>query len=295
MTTEAESQVEQEQTANAMLAGFEAIRNPGQERLEDDGKHEPSDSESDSDEYKQAGAEEQEAEEARFAGMTESEIRSLLERASKFDAFEDQLSKAHGKIGELNRTLQQLATNQQRPAQTASANSDTGDDEADTDFSEIDELFPELSPAVERKARKAAQDVLQQYQQQQNSGQQLTAVDPQVINQTVALAVMDATRPKWRETVTSGDFQKWIEAQPEDFRETYNTTWDTSVFSQIIDQFESARMAATERTTKSRTRLEAALTPDSRSSRVSHAATEMDAMQEGFNSVRNPRFYSARH
>ena len=292
MTTD-EAQVEQEQAASAMLAGFDAIRNPGQERFEDDGQHEAADSENDSDEDQQANEDEQAAEEARFAGMTESEIRSLLERASKLGAIEDQLSKAHGKIGELNRTLQQLATNQQRPAQTASANPDTGADEADVDTSEFDDLFPEFSPAVERKARKIAQEVLQQHQQQ-NFSQQQPAVDPTVINQTVALAVMDATRPKWRETVASGDFQKWLELQPEDFRETYNTTWDTSVFSQVIDKYEAARRAATERTTKSKTRLEAAMTPDSRSSRVSHAATEMDAMQAGFDAVRNPRYHSAR-
>lgn len=294
MTTEAEAQVEQEQQASAMLAGFDAIRNPGQERFEDDGQHEAADSENDSDEDQQASEDEQVAEEARFAGMTESEIRSLFERASKLGAIEDQLSKAHGKIGELNRTLQQLATNQQRPAHTASANPDTGADEADVDTSEIDDLFPEFSPAVERKARKIAQEVLQQHQQQSFSQQQ-PAVDPTVINQTVALAVMDATRPKWRETVASGEFQRWLELQPEDFRETYNTTWDTSVFSQVIDKYEAARRAATERTTKSKTRLEAAMTPDSRSSRVSHAATEMDAMQAGFDAVRNPRYYSARH
>lgn len=295
MTTEAEAQVEQEQQASAMLAGFDAIRNPGQERFEDDGQQDADGSENDSQDDQQASDDEQAAEEARFAGMTESEIRSLLERASKLGAIEDQLSKAHGKIGELNRTLQQLATNQQRPAPTASANPDDGADEADIDTSEIEELFPDFNPAVERKARKIAQEVLQQHQQQQNPGQQQPAFDPQVINQTVALAVMDATRPKWRETVASGDFQKWLELQPDDFRETYNTTWDTSVFSQVIDKFEAARRAATERTTKSKTRLEAALTPDSRSSRVSHAATEMDAMQAGFDAVRNPRYYSARH
>ena len=291
MTTEAEAQVEQEQSASAMLAGFDSVRNPGQERSEDDGKQEARIQESDSQDEQQASDDEQEVEEARFAGMTESEIRALLDRTSRLGAIEEQLSKAHGKIGELNRTVQQLATNQTRPAPTASARTDYGDDAEDGDFSEIEEMFPEFSPAVERKARKIAQEVLQQHQQQ-NTGQ---PVDPTVISQTVALAVMDATRPKWRETVSSDDFQKWIESQPEDFRETYQSTWDTSVFSQVIDQFEAARKAQSERTTKSKTRLEAALTPDSRSSRVSHAATEMDAMQAGFDSVRNPRFYSTRH
>ena len=164
MTTEAEAQVEQEQQASAMLAGFDAIRNPGQERFEDDGQQDADGSENDSQDDQQASDDEQAAEEARFAGMTESEIRSLLERASKLGAIEDQLSKAHGKIGELNRTLQQLATNQQRPAPTASANPDDGADEADIDTSEIEELFPDFNPAVERKARKIAQEVLQQHQ-----------------------------------------------------------------------------------------------------------------------------------
>lgn len=296
MTTEAEQQIEQEQSDSAMMAGFDAIRNPGSEPFgEDQQQNAGNDSEGDaeSDDPSENADEETAEEETRFAGMTESEIRLLLERASKLSTIEEQLSKAHGKIGELNRTLQQLAATQQRPAPAASANGDATVEEQGADVTEIDELFPEFSPAVERKARKIAQEVLQQFQQQ-SVGQQTQSADPEAINQTVALAVMDATRPKWREVASSDDFKTWLASQPDPLRETYNSTWDPSVVSQMLDSFEAARRSAAERTTKSKTRLEAALLPDSRSSRSVHVATEMDAMQAGFDSVRQPRYYSTR-
>ena len=256
-----------------MSLGFDSVRNPDEaqraEQFAAGADDEPDD---------QQESVTQDEQQPVFAGMTENEIKALLDRAARFD---DQLAKAHGKIGELNRTLQQLTAPQ--PAPQASAEVGKADD---VDLSEIEELFPEFTPAVEAKARRIAHEVMAQ--------QQPAQTDPEQLQQTIALAVMDATRPGWRNTVQTDDFQTWIAAQPEDYQQTYASTWDTAVFSGVLTDFETARRATTARTTRNQTRLEAALTPDSRTSRVSHAATEMDAMQAGFDAVRNPR-YSARH
>lgn len=273
MTTDTEEQALEQQESEAMSLGFDSVRNP------DEAQHAEqyaaaADTEPTDDPQESVSQDEQPV----FAGMTATEIKTLLERASRFD---DQLAKAHGKIGELNRTLQQITA--QQPAPKASAEFDSVDD---ADLSEIEELFPEFAPAVEAKARRIAQEVMAQ--------QQPAQTDPAQLQQTIALAVMDATRPEWRNTVQTEDFQKWIAAQPDDYQRTYASTWDTAVFSGVLTDFDAARRATTARTTKNQTRLEAALTPDSRTSRISHAATEMDAMQAGFDAVRNPH-YSARH
>lgn len=257
-----------------MNLGFDSVRNPDDAQREKQ-QSVAGDDDAPTDEPPEPALQD---EQPVFAGMTENEIKTLLERASRFD---DQLAKAHGKIGELNRTLQHLTVPQ--PAPQASV--EVGKDD-DVDLSEIEELFPEFAPAVEAKARKIALEVMAQ--------QRPAQADPEQLHQTIALAVMDASRPDWRNTVQTEDFQKWMAAQPDDYQQTYASTWDTAVFSGVLTDFDTARRATTARTTKNQTRLEAALTPDSRTSRVSHAATEMDAMQAGFDSVRNPR-YSVRY
>ena len=105
---------------------------------------------------------------------------------------------------------------------------------------------------------------------------------------------MDATHKGWRETVASPEFDLWVSAQPESVRQTYATTWDHNELGGIVAKFAESRRAVADRATRSKSRLEAALTPDGRSSRVSHAASEIDAMQAGFDAVRNPRYYTTR-
>lgn len=278
MTTEADQQAADEQESAAFNAGFDSVR-AGSEGYEPPEQR--------AEEAAEEGAvpevEQQEQEEALAGlGLTASEIKSLLQRAAKVDSIEDALGKAHGKIGELNRTLQELKTSGQRqPQQFAPAGE--YDEEALTEF---ENTFPEFAPAVEARARRIAQEVMQQSEQ---SGQ---PADPDAISKAVNLAVMDATHKGWRDTVASQDFDLWITAQPDEVRQTYATTWDHNELGEILGKFTSSRRSAVDRTTKSKQRLESALTPDSRSSRVSHAATEMDAMQAGFDAVRNPLYYT---
>ncbi len=277
MTTEAEQQAADEQESAAFNAGFESVR-AGSEGYDPPEQRE----EESAEEGAAPEAEQQEHEEALAGlGLTASEIKSLLQRAAKVDSIEDALGKAHGKIGELNRTLQELKTSVQRPPQQP-APAGEYEEEALTEF---ESTFPEFVPAVEARARRIAQEVMQQSAQ---SGQ---PEDPEAISKAVNLAVMDATHKGWRDTVASQDFDLWITAQPDDVRQTYATTWDHNELGGILGKFADSRRYAVDRTTRSKQRLEAAITPDSRSSRVSHAATEMDAMQAGFDSVRNPIYY----
>ena len=273
MATAAEQQVEQEQASAAFSAGFDSVRGSEgaqpPEQMDDDPRDEP-----------EAEAQEPESvEEEALAGLglTASEIKSLLQRAAKVDSIEDALGKAHGKIGELNRTLQELKTSPQRPTPQAPA-----EEYDETALNEFESTFPEFAPAVEARARRIAQEVMQQSAQ----------ADPDAINKAVNLAVMDATHKGWRETVASPEFDLWVSAQPESVRQTYATTWDHNELGGIVAKFAESRRAVADRATRSKSRLEAALTPDGRSSRVSHAASEIDAMQAGFDAVRNPRYYT---
>ena len=96
---------------------------------------------------------------------------------------------------------------------------------------------------------------------------------------------MDATHNGWRETVQSQDFQLWLATQPERARTAYEHTVDPSELWGIINGFNS-HSAAIGKTTRNRQRLDAAIVPDARSGKVSHAMTEEEAMIAAFNSGR---------
>ncbi len=282
MSTEnQEQQAQEHDDSESMLAGFDAIRG-GSYSASDDYKspdaEKDTSADDDSGEEDQADDEEQEA--LVFAGLTESQLKSILERATRVDAIEDQLRKANGKIGELNGTLQEIQ--RRRPTQHAPA-----DDLDDEQIAEFESTFPEFGPAVEARARKIAQEVMQS---QQAQGQH----DPEEISKQVNLAVMNTTHKGWQQTTASDDFKLWIASQPPDVQQTFQTTWDAQELGGIVTAFKSRQQAASARSTKSKQRLEAALTPDGRSSKVVHAVTEQDAMQAGFDAVRTPRFYNTR-
>lgn len=277
-----EQQTEQQQNDEAFSAGFDSVRHsegyePPPEKLHEEtvakeeaaAKPEP---------------EETPVEEAMFAGLTESQIKSLLQRAARVDSIEEQLGKAHGKIGELNRTLQEIRSTGQRPTQNH-APADSVDDQA---LSEFESTFPEFAPAVEARARRIAQEVLQQAQQTQSAGD---SSDPEAIGKAVSLALMDDKHPDWRKTVASDDFALWIASQPDGVRQTYASTWDHRELGGILGKFSASQRAVVDRATKSKQRLEAALTPDGSPSRVAHATSDQDAFIAGFESVRNPRYY----
>ena len=121
----------------------------------------------------------------------------------------------------------------------------------------------------------------QQYQQPAQSA----SADPYEIQKAIGIAVMDATHNGWRETVQSQDFQLWLATQPERARTAYENTVDPSELWGIINGFNS-HSAAIGKTTRNRQRLDAAIVPDARSGKVSHAMTEEEAMIAAFNSGR---------
>lgn len=225
-----------------------------------------------------------------FGGLRESQVKTLLERAARVDAIEEQLRKAHGKIGELNGSMIELRQTRQQPAAKQQQNDNELLD--DSFFEALAADYPELPATIEQKAQRMAQDILEQqgYTQQPQEQQyqqpaQSASPDPYEIQKAIGIAVMDATHNGWRETVQSQDFQLWLATQPERARTAYENTVDPSELWGIINGFNS-HSAAIGKTTRNRQRLDAAIVPDARSGKVSHAMTEEEAMIAAFNSDR---------
>ena len=273
MTTEAEQQAADEQESAAFSAGFDSIRGT-------EGEPPPVQQDDDRDDEPESGAEPEPeaAEEEALAGigLTASEIKSLLQRAAKVDSIEDALGKAHGKIGELNSTVQNLSSQRQQPTQQAPATSlDEGE------MSQWEQDFPELAQLAEAKARKIATEMMSG---QVNSQSQSISRDE--IVREANLAIMDANYDGWRDTINTQDFALWIATQPADVQEQFNNTVSAKVLGGVLTSFDNWKNKVADRGNKSKARLEQALIPSGNAAKVSHAPSAHDEFVAGFNAVR---------
>jgi hypothetical protein len=281
----------QEEFDAEVESAFNQTLNPGDEpelKVYEENPKDESISEGDGEQ--EVKAEEVDTDPVVFGGLRESQVKTLLERAARVDAIEEQLRKAHGKIGELNGSMIELRQTRQQPA----AKQQQSDNELldDSFFEALAADYPELPATIEQKAQRMAQEILEQqgYTQQPQERQyqqpvQSASPDPYEIQKAIGIAVMDATHSGWRETVQSQDFQLWLATQPERARTAYENTVDPSELWGIINGFNS-HSAAIGKTTRNRQRLDAAIVPDARSGKVSHAMTEEEAMIAAFNSGR---------
>ena len=272
-------------------SAFNQTLNPGEEPELKVYEEKPQDeSISEGEGEQEAKSEEVDTDPVVFGGLRESQVKTLLERAARVDAIEEQLRKAHGKIGELNGSMIELRQQKQIPASKQQQNDNELLD--DSFFEALAADYPELPATIEQKAQRMAQEILEQQgytqrpqEQQYQQPAQSASADPYEIQKAIGIAVMDATHNGWRETVQSQDFQLWLATQPERARVTYENTVDPSELWGIINGFHG-HSAAIGKTTRNRQRLDAAIVPDARSGKVSHAMTEEEAMIAAFNSGR---------
>ena len=270
-----QEQLDQQQSSDDFNAGFQSVR-PSDDYVPPEVKEpaEPQAEPETPEPEAQDPAPDAPNDEPRFAGFTEAEIKSLLERSTRVDSIEDQLRKAHGKIGELNGTLQELKAHQSKPTQSAPA----VDPEQMTEF---ETNFPEFVAIADARAQRIAEQMLAA------QAPQGTAPDIKVeLQKEVQLGIMDAMYEGWRETLDTQDFKLWLKTQTPEVQHTYDVTWNARELGNIVTGFKTWKQTANDRAAKSKQRLEGALLPDNKNSRVTHAPTAQDEFLAGFNSVR---------
>lgn len=275
-----DQQDQQQQDDAAFAAGFNAVRNApddfGQSEAQPEQAPEQKEPEQEADQ-----APEPEAEKPVLAGLSESQIKTLLERASRVDAIEDQLRKAHGKIGELNGKLQDFTSHKGQPTPTAPAA--PVDDE---ELAAVERDYPEFAKLAEARARKIVAETLQG----QPAGQGFSAEDVRAeVSRDVQMLLMDTLHDGWRDTVQSQDFSLWIATQPTEVQERYATTESAKELAGILKSFTTTREATQDRSARNKQRLEAALTPSGTSAKTQHAPSAEDEFAAGFYSVRPKR------
>lgn len=220
-------------------------------------------------------------------GFKRSEVKRLLEQASKVPDLELQLRKAHGKIGDLGSKLQTPPVQQAAPVHTAAP-------ELPPELKQFEQDFPEF--ATYAKALLQAQQPAAQAAPPAQEGQTVaTAAAPasaELDPVAIELAVMDRMHSGWREKVAGQEFGLWLAAQGQEVQSAFAAADTAQAMAAVIDQFDqwgAAKAAQAQKHAKGKQRLAAAVTPQGNAPQPQAALTEEQAFEMGFNAIMGRR------
>lgn len=259
----------------AFAAGFEAIRSG-----EEADSQEPATAAATPE--AEPPADEAPIEEALFAGFTETQLKALLAKAAQVDDLEKQIAKAHGKIGEFNRTLQEYQAREVKPAATTEQ---LGDGPSD---SELESDYPDIAKLADIRARKIVDEAMKARPAETGAPAAEVASEIANVRRETQEEIMGVLHGKdWRDVITSTDYKTWLATQPEEIQKRATETPRATELSEVISSFKSWKDGGVRNQNSSRSRLEAGLTPKGVSSGKQQVGpTEHDEFRAGFNSVR---------
>ncbi len=221
-------------------------------------------------------------------GFKRSEVKRLLEQASKVTDLEQQLRKAHGKIGELNTRIQPKA-----PAQPA-APAHTAAPEFPQELKQFEQDFPEFATYAKAllQAQQPAAQAAPPAQEEQTVATAASPASAELDPVVIELAVMDRMHSGWREKVAGQDFSLWLAAQGQEVQSAFAAADTAQAMAAVIDQFDqwgAAKAAQAQKHAKGKQRLAAAVTPQGNAPQPQAALTEDQAFEMGFNAIMGRR------
>ena len=221
-------------------------------------------------------------------GFKRSEVKRLLEQASKVTDLEQQLRKAHGKIGELNTRIQPKA-----PAQPA-APAHTAAPELPQELKQFEQDFPEFATYAKAllQAQQPAAQVAPPAQEEQTVATAASPASAELDPVVIELAVMDRMHSGWREKVAGQEFSLWLAAQGQEVQSAFAAADTAQAMAAVIgqfDQWEAAKAAQAQKHAKGKQRLAAAVTPQGNAPQPQAALTEDQAFEMGFNAIMGRR------
>ena len=220
-------------------------------------------------------------------GFKRSEVKRLLEQASKVADLEQQLRKAHGKIGELNSKLQAPPVQQAAPAHTAAP-------ELPPELKQFEQDFPEFAAYAKAlfQTQQPAAQAAPPAQEEQTVATAAAPASAELDPLAIELAVMDRMHSGWREKVTGQEFGLWLAAQSPDVQAAFNAADTAQALAEVIGQFDqwsAAKAAQAQKHAKGKQRLAAAVTPQGNAPQPQAALTEEQAFEMGFNAIMGRR------
>lgn len=280
-TTEAadETAAQAKENEAAFAAGFDAIR--GGEEADSQEPASPAEAQA-REAVAPGGTYEPAAEEALFAGFTEAQLKALLAKAAQVDDLEKQIAKAHGKLGEFNRTLQEYQAREVKPPAASTDAVDEGQSE-----SELESDYPEIARLADMRARRIVEEALKARPAETGAPAAEVADEIARVRRETEEKFMSFLHRDWREVLVSADYKTWLATQEEAIQKRAAETPHAEELSAVMTTFKSWKEGANGKQQISRERLEAGLTPRGvAGTRPQVGATDQDEFRAGFKSVR---------
>ena len=189
------------------------------------------------------------------------------------DQAQRQFGTAFGKIGGIERTLQQL-------------NSGAQVEISQEDIDALKDDFPPLAAALEKVRNLRALPGGGVDQEQIAS---LVAEKVSAVEQKFELRLLSKDHPDWKQIDADPAFAQWVAAQPDEFKQTLahaSQSYDSAVVSNAMTMFKQSRRTApapaADPASARRSRMSAAVTP--RGTSGASAGDSTDPFLSGFNS-----------
>ena len=239
------------------------------------------------------------AAQAALAGLSSDQLKALLARVPDVERkLEAQMQKVTGKLGEFNRTLQQLQSSSRQPGGAAyqiaadklKRTREMYPDLADAIASDLAEVFNGATIAGATPEAAASGQPAQPVQSGPTPEQIARFVEAKTQEAQQAMArryeerMLTQRHPDWVETARTPDFKLWAETLPAKERQMLLTSEDALFVAQKLDAYKAARAQQHNSRTNTRRRLEQAVVPTASSGAGAStlSQTEEDAFLAGF-------------
>lgn len=211
-----------------------------------------------------------------IAGMTEDEVKALLQKAAEVDKLREAQSKVFGTLGALRQTIDALRN---QPAPTAAALQLTKDK-----LKRLGESFPELAEML-------AEDL--------SGALTVQSIDPSAFERVVEsklherlnaqqqvfeTKLLSAMHPDWRHVASSPEFAQWKSGLDPETTAQLDSSWDAVFIGSKLTEFKNWKAQQAKSQLSKTKRLEAAVAP--KGAAKPPVLTDEDAFIAGFKSAR---------
>lgn len=215
--------------------------------------------------------------------LSPEEMRSALAKLPELEQFKgltsQELQKLHGKMGEFNRTLQNLQ------AAGKPANSEAHKAAMQKLSSEFPELAETIAPLFQGSGGSgvSTDDITRIVDERVG---QVKAETTKTIEELRAELDLTERHPDWKRVRSTPEFEAWLKSKPEQFRTEFLSTWDTGVVANGLTDFKAWRDTTYKQQQTKQRRLSGAVTPTGVPSPGQRRLPDTAGLSTGFNRVR---------
>lgn len=233
--------------------------------------------------------------------MTKEVFDQLQQQINSLSHVPEDVRKAHGTIGELKRTQQELRQLLDSVKQTGGQG---GVALTQVQFKRLAEQFPEVASLLSADLNEAtgtpahteaAPDVLgaDKVKEMVDAAVASVKAENQTQAQKAERKLLGLMHSDWESVVSAPEFKTWIDGRPE--RDEFNNSWDSEYIAKVLNSYKADAKAAAEAKAKAdadaqqsqgkptnKKRLEAALTPAGNPTSGAPQLSENDLFRAGF-------------